>query len=59
MKRSADFSSSNSKKRDNQRKKDEMDINEMGEFEDPYGDDNESDEEIVETNDDQGIYNLQ
>jgi len=59
MKRSANFSSSNSKKRDNQRKKDEMDINEMGEFEDPYGDDNESDEEIVETNDDQGIYNLQ
>ncbi|ORY50668.1 WD40 repeat-like protein [Neocallimastix californiae] len=27
----------------------------MGEFEDPYGDDNESDEEIVETNDDEGM----
>jgi len=51
MKRSADFSTSSSKKKDNQRKYDDMDINEMGEFEDPYGDDNESDEEIVENND--------
>jgi len=51
MKRSADFGTSSSKKKDNQRKNDDMDINEMGEFEDPYGDDNESDEEIVENND--------
>jgi len=50
MKRSADFNSSSSKKRDNQRKLDDMDINEIGEFEDPFGDDNDSEEEIIENN---------
>jgi len=52
MKRSADFSNSKSKKRDRdvQSKDEDMEINDMGEFEDPFGDDNESDGEIVETN---------